>query len=277
MNGRLTSDFQSYYNESEDYVLLMQEHGADYFATYISLVAQYSDEADKLLDLGCGAGMSTSLLAEALPAVQCTGLDISEQSISFARSRHTLPNLRFEVGNCASLPYPDGSFDIVAAYDCLEHIPYPMGVLTELMRVTSAGGRIIIKGPNHMSPLFTLIDLSTLKHNYPFTRNWLHNFPRLMFEVGHILYGKTTGRTNFVSIIPDLTDAVQVGNDADAVTDMCNIDVVNFFRASGWHIERISWPRSSGTLGRLISTYFPLCGSMGVVARKPPQAAARSA
>lgn len=269
MSGRLLSDLESYYNKSEDYVRLMQEHDAEYFASYVALVSSYTQDAASLLDLGCGAGKSTELLATACPRVQCTGLDISTQNIDYAKSRCALPNLQFEVGNCASLAYPDDSFDVVGACDCLEHVPDLMGVLPELMRVIRPGGRIIIKGPNHMSPFFTLIDLLTLKHNYPFTPSWLQNVPRLLYECGHVLYGRTTGRVNFVSIIPDLTDSVRVGNDADAVTDMCNVDMVNYFKTKNWTIENVSWPRSRGGFGAFISRHFPLLGSMGVVARRP--------
>ena len=85
-------DLKRYYNESVDYAALMQSHDPEYFATYLDLVTAYSTGCARLLEVGCGAGTSTRAIAQALPGAHCTGVDISESGISFARRQTPLPN-----------------------------------------------------------------------------------------------------------------------------------------------------------------------------------------
>lgn len=48
-----------------------------------------------ILDVGCGGGDFTKLLAEAYPQAQVTGIDTSEEAICYANKNHALPNLSF--------------------------------------------------------------------------------------------------------------------------------------------------------------------------------------
>jgi ubiquinone/menaquinone biosynthesis C-methylase UbiE len=263
-----TDDLRRYYNESVDYVALMQSHDSEYFATYLDLVRAYSTGCTRLLEIGCGAGTSTRAIAQALPATHCTGVDISESGISFAQRQDPLPNLAFAVADVARLQYPDGHFCLVTSCDCLEHVPDLGRTLRELMRVVRPGGRIIVKGPNHMSPLVTVVDALALRYRYPFTASWGDNLPRLAFQMRHFASG-LAGAVEFVPRIPDLSDQIQVGDDADAVTDMSTITVRNFFRREGWRVLRTAWPRRRGWAGRALAGVVPLWASMGVVAERP--------
>jgi LmbE family N-acetylglucosaminyl deacetylase/SAM-dependent methyltransferase len=259
---------QDYYNKSFAYTELMRSHTGNYFASYLTLIGNYTQGADRLLEVGCGSGASTHAIASKFPFLDCTGIDISPEAIEFASRKYHLKNLHFEMGDAKSLDYPDNSFSIVTSFDCLEHIPDLEAVLHELMRVVKPGGYLIIKGPNHMSPLYTLVDIMSFRHRYPFTRFWLDNFPRLAFELSHLALG-LAGRVKFIPRLPDLSDSIQVGNDADAVTDMCNLDVCNFLKRANWKILNVSWPRGSNKSGMVISKQLPLLGSMGIVAKKP--------
>jgi SAM-dependent methyltransferase len=62
-----------------------------------------------LLDVGCGDGFWTALFAEA--GLTATGVDLSPAGIEAARRSH--PEAQFVVGDAESLPFPDGSFDVV--------------------------------------------------------------------------------------------------------------------------------------------------------------------
>lgn len=237
-----------YYSKSNAYIEQMRTHSDDYFASYLELISNYTKGADRLLEVGCGSGASTYVIASRFSFLDCIGIDISKAAIEFASRNYRLKNLRFEVGNAKSLNYPDSSFCIVTSFDCLEHIPDLEKALHELTRVVKPGGYLIIKGPNHMNPLYTLIDIMLFRHRYPFTRSWLDNFQRLAFELSHLFLG-LTGRVKFVQRRPELSDSIQIGNDADAVTDMCNLDVYNFFKRASWKILNISSPRGTGRGG----------------------------
>lgn len=98
------------------------------------------------LDIGCGIGLQTSLLAEATaPDGRVTGLDISPDLLDYARARiQSSPGadrITLQEGDMRSLPFPDDSFDWAWSADC---VGYPAGdllpVLKEITRVVKPGG-----------------------------------------------------------------------------------------------------------------------------------------
>jgi ubiquinone/menaquinone biosynthesis C-methylase UbiE len=102
------------------------------------------------LDIGCGIGLQTLLLAEATgPEGSITGMDISAELLDYARQKIAASPLArqisFKQGDMHSLPFPDDSFDWVWSADCAG---YPSGdllpVLKEIARVVRPGGRVAI-------------------------------------------------------------------------------------------------------------------------------------
>src|SRR5207248_8366681 len=68
--------------------------------------------ADRVLDLGCGAGWATRLLAARVPQGKVTGVDISDEMIERARRSSTnFSNIEFAVGSSEKIPNADDSFD----------------------------------------------------------------------------------------------------------------------------------------------------------------------
>ena len=65
----------------------------------------------------------------------------------------------FVNGRLDSLPFADGCFDLVLAYNVLEHLPDPAAVLHELARVLKPGGYLCFKTPAANAPLFLLARL----------------------------------------------------------------------------------------------------------------------
>jgi SAM-dependent methyltransferase len=92
----------------------------------------------KLLDLGCGAG--TALLLAAKRGAHVAGIDASDGMLAFARER--LPGVDLRRGDLESLPYADGSFDVVTAYNSIGFCPDQVAAFREAKRVTAPGGRI---------------------------------------------------------------------------------------------------------------------------------------
>ncbi len=119
---------------------LMNEHMARY--AFASRLAQMK----RVLDAGCGAGYGSAELAKL--ALHVVGLDASAEAIAFARERYRLPNLQFEQGSCAALPHPDGSFDLVVAFEVIEHVVEWREFLREVRRVLSPGGQFVVSTPN---------------------------------------------------------------------------------------------------------------------------------
>ena len=99
-----------------------------------------------VLDVACGEGYGSSLLAKHAKSV--TGVDIDADTVARARSKYRAPGLRFEAGSVSRLPLPDASFDCVVSFETLEHLAEQEEMLAELRRVLRPEGFIVISTPN---------------------------------------------------------------------------------------------------------------------------------
>lgn len=109
------------------------------------------DEGARLLDMGCGTGFFTRMLA-GLPGVQVTGLDIDSGLLRAARGLAVEAGLsiRFVEGNAMALPFEAASFDRVTAHIMLEVFPDMAQPLREMKRVCVPGGWVCA-----MEPVYT--------------------------------------------------------------------------------------------------------------------------
>ena len=94
-------------------------------------------EPATLLDVGCGEGVVTERLAAAFPATRVVGVDVADPALVAEWERRRAPNLVFEPGSAYSLPYGDGEFEVVTAFEVLEHLERPADGLAELERVAA--------------------------------------------------------------------------------------------------------------------------------------------
>ena len=88
-----------------------------------------------MLDAGCGEGVVTERLARALPGVRVVGLDVADPALAAEWQRRQAPGLEFLPGSMYALPFEDRSFDLVCAFEVLEHLGAPGEGLAELRRV----------------------------------------------------------------------------------------------------------------------------------------------
>jgi SAM-dependent methyltransferase len=119
---------------------LWNEHLARY-----SFAARLSRKK-RVLDAGCGAGYGAAELARV--AGRVVGVDVSEEAISFATANYQAPNLRFLRSSCAALPFAAHSFDLVVAFEVIEHITEWPSLLEEARRLLAPGGQFIVSTPN---------------------------------------------------------------------------------------------------------------------------------
>lgn len=112
-------------------------------------VASVVDEGARLLEIGCGPGRLSILLAKE-HGLDVTGVDLDPAMIARARSNAGRagadPEYRpsFMVGNAAALPFPDNSFDVVFSTLSMHHWADPKAGIEEIGRVLCAGGRALI-------------------------------------------------------------------------------------------------------------------------------------
>ena len=123
---------------------------------YRDVLLLYLKSAPRWLDLGCGhqflpdwAWLPDQNLLRSIPRV--VGIDGDLESLR----RH--PFLRDRAGgDISSLPFRDGSFDLVTANMVMEHVHQPERVLREVRRVLAPGGAFLFHTPNRASPQICL-------------------------------------------------------------------------------------------------------------------------
>jgi SAM-dependent methyltransferase len=121
---------------------LLNEHMARY--TFAARLAR----GKRVLDAGCGAGYGSAELARAADSV--VGVDRAAEAVEFARAHYQFPNLRFEQASCTALPHPGGSFDLVVAFEVIEHLENWREFLLEARRVLAPAGQFIVSTPNRL-------------------------------------------------------------------------------------------------------------------------------
>lgn len=102
------------------------------------------DGARNILDVGCGSGSMTRLLAKSAPQANVVGVDTNKQYLDFARRKATEENLQsieFREADAFSLPFADQSFDVVWSKYLLQWLNEPKKALAAFQRVTRAGKR----------------------------------------------------------------------------------------------------------------------------------------
>ena len=105
-------------------------------------------DAARAVDLGCGPGNSTELVARRFPEAVVLGIDNSEPMLASARER--LPAARFEYGDIAQwTPSPDAAPDLVYANAALQWVPDHATLIPRLFAALAPGGVLAIQMPDN--------------------------------------------------------------------------------------------------------------------------------
>ncbi|HWT18273.1 MAG TPA: methyltransferase domain-containing protein, partial [Variovorax sp.] len=103
-------------------------------------------EAARVVDLGCGPGNSTELLANRFPKAQVVGTDNSEAMLASARER--LPQARFELSDIATWA-PREAPDLIYANASLQWVPDHETLIPRLFDALASGGVLAIQMPDN--------------------------------------------------------------------------------------------------------------------------------
>ena len=101
----------------------------------------------RVLEVGCGEGYGTALLATTAGSV--IGLDYDALTIAHAARRYPQP--RFVRGNLAALPLASGSVDVVATLQVIEHVWNHNEFVRGCLRVLRPGGLLLVTTPNRLT------------------------------------------------------------------------------------------------------------------------------
>ncbi|MCU1656305.1 MAG: SAM-dependent methyltransferase [Pseudonocardiales bacterium] len=100
-----------------------------------------------MLEVGCGEGYGTALLAAA--AGQVVGVDYD--ALTVAHAQRSYPRAAFVRANLAALPVRDSSVDVVATLQVIEHVWNHPQFVRECRRVLRPGGLLLVTTPNRLT------------------------------------------------------------------------------------------------------------------------------
>jgi ubiquinone/menaquinone biosynthesis C-methylase UbiE len=96
----------------------------------------------RFVDVGCGNGAFTELLAERCAPAELHGVDPAPAQISFARSRPGAAIAQFHESDAMALPFPDNKFDVATMALVIFFVPQPEKGVAEMARVVKPGGLV---------------------------------------------------------------------------------------------------------------------------------------
>ena len=130
-------------------------------ADFVSEICRgVTDRKARILDVGCGTGANLLMLSK---YGEAEGVDISEDALAFCRERG-LDKVKLGAGE--ELPYEDATFDLVTAFDVVEHMDDDLAGLKEMRRVLRPGGHALIFVPTFMFLWGLQDDVSNHRRRY---------------------------------------------------------------------------------------------------------------
>ncbi len=130
-----------------------------------------------ILNIGVATG-HTSILLSQLGAV--TSLEYDGDSVAFLREQH--PELAVIQGSITSLPFAEDAYDLVCAFDVIEHVDDDQRAIEEMKRVCKQHGHLVVTVPAFMALWSSHDEVNMHKRRYT-----MRSLMRL-FEREHIIY-----------------------------------------------------------------------------------------
>lgn len=120
---------------------------------------KYFPKAVDFLEIGCGTGFVLTALSKEIPSLKLSGSELFLEGLAYASKR--LPSANLFQLNALDIPF-ENSFDVIGAFDVLEHIEDDNRVLSQMYKAVRPGGGIMLTVPQHM---FLWSQSDTLAHH----------------------------------------------------------------------------------------------------------------
>jgi len=257
---------KDYYQSSRLYRDDLQTHDERFIEPFLLLVERHVEKPARVLDLGCGTGVSTRLLNRR--GYSAVGADISPLFLQV--EKQNTPETDLIAANALQLPFADETFDAVVAFEFIEHIPDIPALLDEMNRVLKVQGFIVLHSPNLISPYLPALDLIRLllgkegrpvfAETIPQALDWLKRNFILSCKK------KLSRQPEFIYREPDLSER-RIGGDADSVYLANPMDPAKYLQSRGFAIDQLAHAMSwkNKVLAAMTPNFAPY---MGLVAHK---------
>jgi len=121
---------------------LLNEHLSRYYFARPLVEGRYA------LDVGCGTGYGAAVLAQS--ARRVLALDVSAESVAFAKKNYPACNAEFLVADCCQIPLSPQTVDTAVCFEVIEHLAEQAALLEEVRRVLRPDGLLVISTPNRI-------------------------------------------------------------------------------------------------------------------------------
>ena len=110
-------------------------------------LSKYAPTAKSFFEIGCGTGFVLSGICRRFPTLRLGGGELYEEGLTFARTR--LPGIELRQVDATAMPNI-GQWDVIGAFDVLEHIIRDDAALTGIYQALEPKGTLLISVPQHM-------------------------------------------------------------------------------------------------------------------------------
>ncbi|MAE97410.1 MAG: SAM-dependent methyltransferase [Deltaproteobacteria bacterium] len=122
--------------------------GLDTLALHLAryeFAARFARSGARILDMACGVGYGTRLLADRSSG-SALGVDLSEEAISHARRSYAREGVDFAVADALEFGEPAG-YDLVVSLETVEHVDDPVRLMRRLLELVRPGGVLVASVP----------------------------------------------------------------------------------------------------------------------------------
>ena len=215
---------------------------------------KYFPDLQTFMEVGCGNGFVLSGVATSYPSARLVGSELFSEGLKFAAQR--LPKATFMQMDGRNIPFHD-EFDVVGAFDVIEHIPEDEAVLGAIWQAVVPGGGVIFSVPQH--PWLWSITDEVACHVRRYTAKELHEKMGMAgFEI--------LRSTSFMALLLPAMYASRIRNNRKQITNQFeHFDELQIAQPLNRALEAIL------RLERLfirMGVNFPIGGSRMVIARK---------
>ena len=195
-----------------------------------------ADHRPRILDVGCGTGANLIMLSKYGDA---EGVDVSEDALAFCRERG-LEKVKLGAGE--ELPYEDGTFDLVTAFDVVEHMDDDLAGLSEMRRVLRPGGRVLLFVPTFMFLWGLQDEVSNHRRRYR-----LPELRRVLEKAGFEIERTTYANITFFLPILMVRQLMRLTGIKAATENNINVPALNgilgrVLGAEGWFLRFMNLP-----------------------------------
>jgi len=104
-------------------------------------------DSKTVLEIASGSGYGSSILAKS-GAKKVIAMDVSQEAIDMAQEKYGHEKINFKLGDAENIDFEDNFFDVIVSFETVEHLKNPSKFISELKRVLSDDGLVLISTPN---------------------------------------------------------------------------------------------------------------------------------